>query len=465
MQDDYRKETDALGEVSVAKDALWGAQTQRSLANFAIGSEIMHPRIIHAFALIKKACAHVNAEHQCINEQQQKLITHAADAVLSGKLSSAFPLKVWQTGSGTQTNMNVNEVLANIANGRVGEPLGSKQPVHPNDHVNCSQSSNDTFPTAMHIAFTMQIVEQLRPALQIFISTLADKSRAFANVIKIGRTHMQDAVPLTMGHVFSGYHAQLTLALEQLDACMPMLAQLAIGATAVGTGLNAPSTFGEEVSAKITALTGQPFVTAPNKYQALSAHNAALALSGCLKNLAASLYKIANDIRMLASGPRCGLGELVLPKNEPGSSIMPGKVNPTQCEALCMVAIQVFACDHAVTFAGSQGHFELNVNKPVIAHNILQALDLLSDAMESFVDHCLRGLDVNETKIAEHLAGSLMLVTALTPAIGYDKASQIALKAHEDNISLRQACAELEFLTLAEFDALVQPDKMLPHPE
>ena len=456
-----RTEEDSLGKVSIAQNAIWGAQTQRSLTNFNIGNDRLHKRFIHAFAQIKRCAAMVNHDHGLINEKQKQLIVQAADKILSGDVDDAFPLKVWQTGSGTQTNMNVNEVITNLVNQSLDQPLGSKYPIHPNDHVNRSQSSNDTFPTAMHMAFVEHIHAELRPALIRLRNKLGEKKVAFANIIKIGRTHMQDAVPVTLGQVFSGFEEQINISIQQLDQSLPALYQLAIGGTAVGTGLNAPKSFSVDMAKAIAEQTGHAFITADNKFQALSAHNAACTLSGCLKSLAASLYKMANDIRLLGSGPRCGIGELILPQNEPGSSIMPGKINPTQCEALCMVCIQIFACDYAVAFASSQGHFELNVNKPVIAYNLHHAMDLAGASIHSFIDHCLDGLVANEATISQNLKNSLMLVTALTPVIGYDKATDIAKKAHQDGTSLREACLELGYLSAKDFDQAMHPKKMI----
>ena len=463
MDSNTREESDSLGIVEVPSNVLWGAQTQRSLKHFSIGRDFMHPRLIHAYALLKKSCCVVNLNNRLLTDEQARYIIQGIDKLLSKDPkdhSSSFPLKVWQTGSGTQTNMNVNEVIANLANSIANKPLGSKHPIHPNDHVNLSQSSNDTFPSAMHIALVQHLHEDFFPSLRHMIEALKHKSDVFSHIVKIGRTHMQDAVPVTLGSVFSGYHAQLIMCEQQLQSCVSQLLQLAIGATAVGSGLNAPDNFSHHVCEKLSEMTKYAFVPADNTYQALSAHNACVTLSSHLKNLAASLYKIANDIRLLASGPRCGIGELILPSNEPGSSIMPGKVNPTQCESLCMVAIQVYACDHAVSFAASQGHFELNVNKPIISYNLHQALDLLSDAMQCFTDYCLAGLQANEKKITDHLNNSLMLVTALTPIIGYDKSSKIATYAYENNITLREACKALNYLSLEAFDNTVRPDKM-----
>jgi fumarate hydratase class II len=417
--------------------------------------------LIHAFGQLKAACAEVNREKGRLDPQLADLIVAAAEEVATGQLDGEFPLRVWQTGSGTQTNMNVNEVIANRAIATVGGVLGSKQPVHPNDHVNLSQSSNDTFPAALHLAVAIALDRQLIPAVTALIEALSAKARAFSRIIKIGRTHLQDAVPLSLGQEFSGYAAQLQLGLESLLASLPQVRQLAIGGTAVGTGLNAPHGFGEAVAARLSERLGLPFTSAPNKFQALAGHEPLAAAHGALTVLAGSLLKIANDIRWLASGPRCGLGELVLPENEPGSSIMPGKVNPTQCESLTMVAVQVMGNNGAVQMAASQGNFELNVFKPLIAHNVMESIELLSGACAGFREHCIEGLQANEARIETLLDQSLMLVTALTPAIGYDRACAIAKHAHNHQLSLREAALVLGELSAEEFDQWVQPDRMV----
>jgi len=455
-----RLERDSLGAVEVPSNHYWGAQTQRSLELFPFG-EPMPPAIVHALGHLKAACAEVNAEGGRLDPALAEVIVAAAAEVASGALDEEFPLKVWQTGSGTQTNMNVNEVIANRAIARLGGALGSKSPVHPNDHVNLSQSSNDAFPTAMHVAVLVALERHLLPALEALVAALAAKASSFASLIKIGRTHLQDAVPLSLGQEFGGYQAQLELALAGLRATLPALSALAIGGTAVGTGLNAPPGFGEAVAARLSQRIGLPFHAAPNRFQALAGHEALAATHGALTVLAGALMKIANDIRWLASGPRCGLGELILPENEPGSSIMPGKVNPTQCEMVTMVAVQVMGHNTAVQMAASQGNFELNVFKPLIAHNCLSSIELLSGACEGFRRHCLEGLKPNERRIAEHLEGSLMLVTALAPAVGYDKASAIARHAHERGLSLRESAKALGGISDVEFDRWVNPQRMI----
>jgi fumarate hydratase class II len=455
-----RLERDSLGAVEVPSNHYWGAQTQRSLELFPFG-EPMPLAIVHALGHLKAACAEVNAEGGRLDPALAEVIVAAAAEVASGALDEEFPLKVWQTGSGTQTNMNVNEVIANRAIARLGGALGSKSPVHPNDHVNLSQSSNDAFPTAMHVAVLVALERHLLPALEALVAALAAKASSFASLIKIGRTHLQDAVPLSLGQEFGGYQAQLELALAGLRATLPALSALAIGGTAVGTGLNAPPGFGEAVAARLSQRIGLPFHAAPNRFQALAGHEALAATHGALTVLAGALMKIANDIRWLASGPRCGLGELILPENEPGSSIMPGKVNPTQCEMVTMVAVQVMGHNTAVQMAASQGNFELNVFKPLIAHNCLSSIELLSGACEGFRRHCLEGLKPNERRIAEHLEGSLMLVTALAPAVGYDKASAIARHAHERGLSLRESAKALGGISDVEFDRWVNPQRMI----
>ncbi len=455
-----RLESDSLGSLAVPAEHYWGAQTQRSIHFFPFG-QAMPLAVVHAFGQLKAACAEVNAAEGKLAPELASLIIAAAEQVARGELDAEFPLKVWQTGSGTQTNMNVNEVIANRAIEAWGGVLGSKAPVHPNDHVNLSQSSNDTFPTALHVAVALELERGLIPAVAALQKELAQKASAFSGIVKIGRTHLQDAVPLSLGQEFSGYAAQLQLGLEGLAATLPQVRQLAIGATAVGTGLNAPAGFGEAVAARLSARLGLPFTSAPNKFQALAGHEPLAALHGALTVLAGSLLKIANDIRWLASGPRCGLGELVLPENEPGSSIMPGKVNPTQCESLTMVAVQVMGNNTAVQMAASQGNFELNVFKPLIAHNVLESIALLQGSCTAFRQHCLEGLQADEARIATLLDQSLMLVTALTPAIGYDRACAIASHAHRQGLSLREAALVLGELSGDDFDRWVQPHQML----
>lgn len=450
-----------MGTMQVPMDRYYGAQTARSQIYFNIGHDTMPELMIQSFALLKKAAAIVNRELGKLPADKAELIIQAADEVLVGKFNEHFPLSIWQTGSGTQTNMNVNEVISNRAIELAGGELGSKQPIHPNDHVNMSQSSNDTFPTAMHIAAALALTEKLLPALERLRNSLAAKEKEFDKIVKIGRTHLMDAVPLTLGQEFSGYVAQLDQNLQRIAYTLPHLYELAIGGTAVGTGLNAPPLFGEKVAAEIAKLTGLPFISAPNKFAALAAHDALVFASGALKTLACSLMKIANDIRWMGSGPRAGLNELILPENEPGSSIMPGKVNPTQCEAMTMVCTQVIGNDMTITMADSQGNFELNVYKTVIIHNFLQSVFLLSDACRTFNDYLVTGLKANERKIKHHVDQSLMLVTALSPKIGYDRAAEIAHKAFHENLTLKEACTQLGYLSEAEFDALVQPSKMV----
>jgi fumarate hydratase class II len=449
-----------MGAIEVPADHYWAAQTQRSLHHFAIGRDTMPARIIRAFGLLKLAAANVNAELGLLTPEQHELIAAAASEVADGRLAGEFPLHVWQTGSGTQTNMNVNEVIAGRANEVATGTRGGKEPIHPNDHVNRSQSSNDTFPTALHMAAAMAINEDLLPSVRALRDALDAKRAEFADVVKIGRTHLQDAVPLTLGQEFSGYVAQLDGDIARIEATLPGLYELALGGTAVGTGLNSHPKFAADVAARIAELTRLPFVSAPNKFAALAGQEATVFTSGALKTLATSLMKIANDIRWLGSGPRAGLGELLLPENEPGSSIMPGKVNPTQSEALTMVCVQVMGYDAAIGIAGSQGNFELNVFKPVIAHDLLHGIELLADASRSFREHCVEGLQADRERIDEHVANSLMLVTALTPRIGYDKAAEIAKKAHKDGTTLRAAALALGYLDGAEFDALMQPEAM-----
>jgi fumarate hydratase, class II len=459
-----RTETDSMGAIEVPNKYYYGAQSARSLINFNIGRETMPPELIRAFGILKKAAATTNFELKQLDEEVAQLISTAADEVISGKLHDHFPLHIWQTGSGTQSNMNVNEVISNRAIELAGGTLGSKSPVHPNDDVNKSQSSNDTFPTAMHIALTEMVIHQLIPSIASMRAALSDKEEEFKDIIKIGRTHLQDAVPLTLGQEFSGYVAQLDCVLNALEKNLDELYKLAIGGTAVGTGLNSHPDFAKKVSANISLLTDLPFISAPNKFAALAAHDAVVLLSGTLKTLACALMKIANDIRWLASGPRCGLGELHLPENEPGSSIMPGKVNPTQSEAMTMVCAQVLGNDATIGFAGTQGNFELNVFKPVMLYNAAQSIYLLSDTCRSFKEHCLDGLSANTDKIAGYVEQSLMLVTALNPVIGYDKSSKIAKKAHHENTTLKEACLDLGYLSAEEFDEAIQPKKMAhPH--
>jgi fumarate hydratase class II len=456
-----RTETDTMGAIEVPMDRYWGAQTERSRQHFRIGGERFPRPFIRALGLIKLAAAEVNAELGVLPAEKRDLISRAAREVADGALDDHFPLVVWQTGSGTQTNMNANEVIANRAIELGGGELGSKRPIHPNDDVNRSQSSNDVFPTAMHIAVTLELEHTLKPALLALRATLSAKSAQFDDIVKIGRTHLQDATPLTLGQAISGHVAQLDQSKRALDAHLPALFELALGGTAVGTGLGAPTGYGPLVAARLAALTGLPFVTAPNKFQALASHDALLACHGALRTLAASLIKIANDVRWLASGPRAGIGEISIPENEPGSSIMPGKVNPTQCEALTMVATQVLGFDAAIAIAGSAGNFELNVYKPLIVHNALSSIRLLSDAMRSFDEHCARGIEPNRKRITTHLEQSLMLVTALAPHIGYERAAAVAKKAHADGTSLREAAIALGSVSAEEFDAIVRPETMI----
>ena len=455
-----RLESDSMGAIEVPDQHYWGAQTQRSLRYFPFGQAMPLP-VVHAFGALKAACAEVNRAKGKLSPDLAALIVAAAEEVAAGTLDREFPLKVWQTGSGTQTNMNVNEVIANRAIQASGGVLGSKSPVHPNDHVNLSQSSNDTFPAALHVAVAIELERSLIPAVEALRDALGQKAEAFATIIKIGRTHLQDAVPLSLGQEFGGYVAQLELGLETLRAALPQVHQLAIGGTAVGTGLNAPAGFGEAVAARLAARIGLPFSSAPNKFQALAGHEPLAAAHGALTVLAGSLLKIANDIRWLASGPRCGLGELVLPENEPGSSIMPGKVNPTQAESLTMVAVQVMGNNTAVQLAASQGNFELNVFKPLIAHNLLESIELLSGSCTSFREHCIEGLEANGSRIETLLDQSLMLVTALTPQVGYDRACAIAKHAHNHQLSLREAALVLGEISAEQFDSWVQPDQMI----
>lgn len=458
---DRRCEKDSLGELELASDVLWGVQTQRSLQNFAIGGQCFPIGFIHDFARVKRACAEANTELGELSEADCALICAACDEITAGQHDNQFPLVVWQTGSGTQTNMNLNEVIANRANELAGRPRGSYAPVHPNDHVNRSQSSNDVFPTVMHVSATRALTDDLLPALVRLESALQDKSRAFRNQIKTGRTHLMDATPVTLGQEFGGYAAQLNYAQTQLHNVLPNLKALAIGGSAVGTGLNTPPGWVAAVTTRLSALTGVAFTSAENKFAAMAAHDVLVDLHGRLRLLATALFKIASDIRLMASGPRCGFGELSLPANEPGSSIMPGKVNPTQIEALTMVVAEVMGNDASVAFAASQGHLELNVFKPVIIHNVLESIGLLADAMVSFTEHCVVGINANDQRLTESMHRSLMLVTALSPVIGYDKAADIAKTAYRDGTSLREASDKLGYLSRDEFDRLVDPAQML----
>jgi fumarate hydratase, class II len=458
-----RVESDSMGKIEVPTDRYYGAQTARSLIHFAIGKDTMPPELIRSFGILKKAAALVNQDLGKLPPEKTALITRAADEVIEGKLNEHFPLRIWQTGSGTQTNMNVNEVISNRAIELAGGEMGSKKPIHPNDDVNMSQSSNDTFPTAMHIAAAAETARRLLPAIKNLRDALDAKGKEVGNIVKIGRTHLQDATPLTLGQEFSGWVNLLDRDGGRVAVALDGLYDLAIGGTAVGTGLNAHPEFAVRAARKIAELSGLPFRSHPNKFAALSAHDEIVFASGALKTLAASLMKIANDIRWLASGPRCGLGELILPENEPGSSIMPGKVNPTQCEAITMVAVQVMGNDVAIGIAGSQGNFELNVFKPVMIFNYLHSVELLADSMNSFVEHCVLGIEVNEGQIEHYVQNSLMLVTALAPKIGYDNAAQVAKAAHHAGISLREAALKLGYVTADEFDALVKPEDMT-HP-
>ena len=457
----HRTETDSMGTIEVPADVYWGAQTQRSLEHFAIGRDRMPDEVIRAFGVLKKAAAEANFELGLLKKDTVDLISKAADEVIAGKMSNQFPLRIWQTGSGTQTNMNVNEVISNRAIEMAGGERGSKQPIHPNDHVNRSQSSNDTFPTAMHIAAASAIVQDLLPSIQALRDDLEAKEKEFDHIVKTGRTHLQDAVPLTLGQEFSGYVSQLNAAISNIKLTLPGLYELALGGTAVGTGLNSHPKFAETSATKIAKLTGLPFVSAPNKFAALAAHDAFVFASGALKTLACALIKIANDVRWLGSGPRCGLGELILPANEPGSSIMPGKVNPTQCEAMTMACVQVMGNDAAIGFADSQGNFELNVFKPVIIHNFMNSIHLLTDSARMFNQYCVKDLKADERAISESVNSSLMLVTALAPKIGYDKAAEIAHKAWHDGTSLLDACLALGYLSEKEFKETVRPELMV----
>jgi len=455
-----RKETDSMGEIEVPANCYYGAQTARSLIHFDIGAETMPRELIRGMGILKKASALVNAELGLMPENIKDLIAKAANEVIEGKLDEHFPLRVWQTGSGTQSNMNSNEVIANRGIELAGGVIGSKDPVHPNDHVNMGQSSNDTFPTAMHIAAVERIRDALIPSLTTLSESFRKKTNEFKDIIKIGRTHLMDATPLTLGQEFSGYTTQLEYALDRINGCMPRMYQIALGGTAVGTGLNSHRDFPVKVAKHIADLTGCPFVTAPNKFESLAAHDAIVETSGVLKTIACSLMKIANDIRWLGSGPRCGIGEITLPANEPGSSIMPGKVNPTQSEAMTMVAAQVIGNDTAINVGGSSGNFELNVFKPVMIYNLLQSIRLLADSCRSFNDHCVVGIEPNKVQIEKHLNGSLMLVTALNPHIGYDNAAKVAKKAYQENTTLKESAVALGLLTAEEFDEKVRPEQM-----
>lgn len=456
-----RIEHDTMGEVAVPSDVMWGAQTQRSLENFKIGTERMPRAMIRAMGLVKKSAAITNASLNQIPQDIADAIVGSADEVIAGQWDSQFPLVVWQTGSGTQSNMNCNEVIANIANQKLGNPLGSQKPVHPNDHVNRAQSTNDSFPTAIHVAVALQINELLIPAVTSLRDTLDKKAKAFDNIVKIGRTHLQDATPLTLGQEFSGYVQQLNQGLKRLQYALEGLYELPLGGTAVGTGLNAHLDYAVKSAEKLAELTGLPFVTAPNKFEALAGRDACVFASGALKTLATSLNKIANDVRWLASGPRCGLGELSIPENEPGSSIMPGKVNPTQSEAMTMVVAQVLGNDTTINVAGASGNFELNVFMPVIAYNLLQSVQLLGDACNSFNDNCAIGIEPNREKIEHFLHNSLMLVTALNPVIGYENSAKVAKIAFKENKSLKQVAVELNLVTAEQFDEVVRPEKMV----
>ncbi|QDY69176.1 class II fumarate hydratase [Qingshengfaniella alkalisoli] len=456
-----RTESDSFGPLEVPADKYWGAQTQRSIMNFPIGWEKQPVAIVRALGVIKKACAQANIELGKLDAERGEAIVQAAGEVVDGKLDDNFPLVVWQTGSGTQSNMNANEVIANRAIEILGGEIGSKDPVHPNDHCNMGQSSNDTFPTAMHIATAMTARDVLLPGLEKLHAALQAKVNEFDGIIKIGRTHTQDATPLTLSQEFSGYTHQVAMGIERVKAALPRIYELAQGGTAVGTGLNTSKGWGEKVAQNMAEITALPFVTAPNKFEALAAHDAMVEMSGALKTVAASLFKIANDIRLLGSGPRCGLGELILPENEPGSSIMPGKVNPTQCEALTQVCAHVFGNDAAVGFAGSQGHFELNVYKPMMAYNVLQSMQLLGDASAAFTDNCVVGIRANKDRIEKLMRESLMLVTALAPTIGYDNATTVAKTAHKNGTTLKEEAIALGFVDEATFDEVVRPENMV----
>lgn len=465
MKEKFRIEKDSLGEVSVAQDCYWGAQTERSRQNFKIGGHKMPVEVIRALAVVKKAAAIVNCEEKLLSSEKRDLICNVCDEIIAGDLDDQFPLVVWQTGSGTQTNMNLNEVISNRAIKKAGGVLGSKTPIHPNDDVNMSQSSNDVFPTAMNIAAVKLIQEKLLPKLVVFYQDLDKKTKEWAKIIKIGRTHLMDATPIALGQEFSGYAAQIKHAMGAIEFALQHLSELALGGTAVGTGLNAKESFAKRSAEVISQLTGIHFSSAPNKFEALAAHDAIVGASAALRQLAVALMKIANDIRWSASGPRCGIGELFLPENEPGSSIMPGKVNPTQCEAMMMVAVQVMGNDSAIAIAGSMGNFELNVFKPMIIYNVVESIHLLADAVQSFLDKCLKELRPNLKRIDDNLGKSLMLATALNGLIGYEKAAEVVKKAVAEDISLKQAALALKFVTEKQFDEIVKPERMIrPNP-
>jgi fumarate hydratase class II len=455
-----RRETDSFGEIDVPADRLWGAQTQRSLQHFSLGVELVPRELVPAMALVKKAAAHANAGEGRLDRRLAELVAAACDEIVAGKHDQEFPLRVWMTGSGTQFNMNVNEVIANRCSALAGEPLGSKRPVHPNDHVNMGQSTNDAFPTAMHVAAAIAVTSSLVPAVRALARAFEKKAAAFAGIVKVGRTHLQDATPITLGQELSGYVAMLDADAARLEGALPAVYELAIGGTAVGTGINASPGFGAAVAAGIASMTGLPFVSAPNKFAAQGAHDALVQLSGALKTLAVSLSKIAGDIRFLATGPRAGIGELRLPENEPGSSIMPGKVNPTQCEALTMIAAQVVGNDVAVTLGGAGGHLEMNAYKPLIAHNVLGSVRLLADGATSFRRFLVEGMEADEKRIAEHLSRSLMVVTALTPVIGYDAAARVVHKAAHEDTTPREAALALGVISAEDYDRIVDPAKM-----
>ncbi|MBA3720984.1 MAG: class II fumarate hydratase [Parachlamydiaceae bacterium] len=461
MKNKHRIETDSMGEINVPSNRYFGAQTQRSFENFSISTEKMPREVIYAMALIKKAAAIVNSNLNLLPKEKSRIICEVVDEILNNQHDEHFPLSVWQTGSGTQSNMNLNEVISNRAIEKLGGKLGSKYPIHPNDDVNLSQSSNDVFPSAMHIAAKMDICNKLIPNLKLLRDTLQRKSMSFVDIIKIGRTHLMDATPLTLGQEFSGYVSQLDHGIKAIENSLEHLSELALGGTAVGTGLNSPPDYAVKIAEEISLLTGSRFVTAPNKFEALASNDTMIEVSGALKRVAVSLFKIANDIRWMASGPRCGLGELILPANEPGSSIMPGKVNPTQCEALMMISIQVMGNDTVITFAGAQGNLELNVFRPLIIHNLIQSIRLLSEGVLSFTNKCVVGIEPNKERISEHVNRSLMLATALNKEIGYDKASEIVKKAYTENTTLKESAMALGYLSEAQFDSIVDPSKMI----
>lgn len=460
-KDSCRSESDSLGFIDVPNDRYWGAQTQRSVQNFKIGKGRMPIEVVHALAIVKKAAAHVNCELGLLPAEKKTAISAVCDEILTGALDAHFPLVVWQTGSGTQTNMNINEVISNRCIEKLGGQMGSKKPIHPNDDCNMSQSSNDTFPTAMHIAASQLTVSRLLPCIKVLRDTLAAKSKAFWHIIKVGRTHLMDATPLSVGQVFAGYVSQLDHGIKAIENALPHLCEIALGGTAVGSGINSPPQYADKVAKEIALLTGLPIRSAPNKCEALAANDACVEMSGALKRLSCSLLKIANDVRWLASGPRCGIGELTIPDNEPGSSIMPGKVNPTQCESMSMVCAQVFGNDAAIGFACSQGNFELNVYKPVIIHNLLESIHLLADVCVNFEEHCARGIACNEKRIKSLLDNSLMLATVLNKEIGYDNAAKIVKKAHHEDKSLKEAALELKLLSAERFDEVVDARKMV----